>query len=242
MFIERKSHRVKSRGMNSNAKRRLRSKLWELQQGLCFWCGQTTVLDEDKRRTARYERATLDHLNPDNRGAGYDCSNIVLACNSCNSNRGNRTGLEFVRWITQFSVWCKSKERLGRVGFVVIDGPLRLGGPYHDYSSALKRIKSLMCKSDRPQFGILHILSNKLIRPSHPYFNHLHKMKKKMAQRILNAEPRMIEVLAYHLWEKAGRPISDGSEFWYKAERLLKDTNYQCDEHDVPNTGIIDGT
>lgn len=33
--------------------------------------------------------------------------------------------------------------------------------------------------------------------------------------------PNTIKELAYHLWERAGRPVCDGNEFWFEAERMI---------------------
>lgn len=33
--------------------------------------------------------------------------------------------------------------------------------------------------------------------------------------------PNNVKDLAYYLWERAGRPICDGNEFWFEAERMI---------------------
>lgn len=43
--------------------------------------------------------------------------------------------------------------------------------------------------------------------------------------RILTSKYRLIEKEAYYLWEKAGRPNSDGKEFWFQAQLNLKESD-----------------
>jgi hypothetical protein len=38
---------------------------------------------------------------------------------------------------------------------------------------------------------------------------------------------RKTKLMAYFLWENAGRPVSDGMEFWLRAEAMIDD-NAQC--------------
>jgi hypothetical protein len=39
------------------------------------------------------------------------------------------------------------------------------------------------------------------------------------------AHPAEVQALAYRLWEEAGRPLGNPDEQWYRAERLLQDTD-----------------
>lgn len=63
---------------NSPTRRAKRNDLYWIQGGRCFWCDEP-VPDG---------KATLDELKPLGRG-GTDCwGNIVMACISCNHERG----------------------------------------------------------------------------------------------------------------------------------------------------------
>lgn len=63
--------------------RSLKSLLYLVQHGECFYCSRRMV-SESAWQNPR--AATLDHLVPKNKG-GRDASNIVLACRKCNSRR-----------------------------------------------------------------------------------------------------------------------------------------------------------
>ena len=69
--------------------------LWDKQRGLCFWCGQQTVLTVGWNRGRQSaEIATIDHLrckySPDRcePPIGPDEEMTVLACYKCNQERG----------------------------------------------------------------------------------------------------------------------------------------------------------
>ena len=51
----------------------------------CMWCGTT-------------ENITLDHLIPLARGGEHSVGNLVAACRSCNSSKGNKLPIEFKWW------------------------------------------------------------------------------------------------------------------------------------------------
>jgi 5-methylcytosine-specific restriction endonuclease McrA len=50
---------------------------------LCAYCGQMKPL-------------TIDHIVPLSKGGRHDIDNIVPACGSCNSSKGNSNILEFL--------------------------------------------------------------------------------------------------------------------------------------------------
>ena len=53
---------------------------------VCQYCGKTIT---------EYGDATVDHIIPQSRGGKDTYENLVLACKSCNSAKGNRTAKEF---------------------------------------------------------------------------------------------------------------------------------------------------
>lgn len=55
--------------------------LAEIQEGKCFYCGGSME--------GRYNQA-LEHMLPISRGGQNNRENLVLACRSCNSSKGNR--------------------------------------------------------------------------------------------------------------------------------------------------------
>ncbi len=78
-----------ARGINRppRMKKGYRKKLWNKQEGKCYWCLQMTKLPVDRQRRVKKDTATLDHLRPDKRDCGGN--SIVIACYQCNSCRHN---------------------------------------------------------------------------------------------------------------------------------------------------------
>lgn len=76
---------------------------WMEQRGVCFYCGAQTwltisVTREDRMsRHRRQQRATREHLVRRADGGSDDDSNIVMACDGCNSSRGETSVEEWLR-------------------------------------------------------------------------------------------------------------------------------------------------
>lgn len=68
----------------SKVNKRIRDRLWHSQKGLCNWCGERVSKDE----------ATLDHIVALSRGGGNGLDNLCMACEECNSKRGNNCTTE----------------------------------------------------------------------------------------------------------------------------------------------------
>ncbi len=66
--------------------------LSELDGWACHYCG-TALLPVDGAK----EYPTVDHVVPTSLGGSDDLENKVLACRSCNSSKGTRPYLTFVR-------------------------------------------------------------------------------------------------------------------------------------------------
>lgn len=61
-----------------------------LRDGLaCAWCGRG--VEEEGMKL------TLDHLTPRSKGGSNDATNLVTACCTCNSSRGNRSIAVFAK-------------------------------------------------------------------------------------------------------------------------------------------------
>ena len=65
--------------MNSRRLKRNRWLAWRRQKGRCYWCGERLGLHQ----------VTADHLLPKVHGSTIAASNIVAACEGCNSRRGS---------------------------------------------------------------------------------------------------------------------------------------------------------
>ncbi|OGA50951.1 MAG: hypothetical protein A3F74_22035 [Betaproteobacteria bacterium RIFCSPLOWO2_12_FULL_62_58] len=64
-----------------------RPAILEREQGRCFYC----------RRTLTDEDSGLDHAEPQRANGTNSYRNVVAACHSCNSSKGDDTAEEFVR-------------------------------------------------------------------------------------------------------------------------------------------------
>jgi 5-methylcytosine-specific restriction endonuclease McrA len=63
--------------------------IWELQDGLCFYCGGDT--------NSRAEH--VDHFVPLIRGGSNARFNIVVSCQTCNCKKGGKLPLEFMGFL-----------------------------------------------------------------------------------------------------------------------------------------------
>jgi hypothetical protein len=68
----------------------LRGMIWERSRGMCWYCGADTV-----RSPQAMNEASIDHRIPISLGGTDDAENLVLACRSCNSEKGAKTADEF---------------------------------------------------------------------------------------------------------------------------------------------------
>ena len=88
-------------------RRSLLLKLYADQKGLCAYCGKKTwapYLDKNKKwklngvgpkGESRQFRATLEHLIKQEHNGSDEWINCVLACNRCNSQRGDIDAMEY---------------------------------------------------------------------------------------------------------------------------------------------------
>ena len=64
-----------------------RSAILEREEGRCFYC----------RRALTDEDSGLDHAEPQSANGSNGYRNVVAACHSCNSSKGDDTAEEFLR-------------------------------------------------------------------------------------------------------------------------------------------------
>jgi HNH endonuclease len=71
------------------------ARLLEIQRRRCFYCKEKISLGKFAE-----SRATVDHFFPLGKGGRNNLSNVVLACRSCNEEKGDRlpTLLEILEW------------------------------------------------------------------------------------------------------------------------------------------------
>lgn len=77
-----------------NAKRRaiVRRRLFDAQGGRCCYCGIRLRLKGGDRSLSY---ATVEHLRRRSDGGTSHDDNLALACNRCNSSRGDTSWVEF---------------------------------------------------------------------------------------------------------------------------------------------------
>jgi hypothetical protein len=73
------------------------------QEDKCFYCEGQISFD----RSAGWLTATVDHFRPKSRGGSKGITNVVLACEGCNTRKGARWPQpdEFVKWNNLAAVW-----------------------------------------------------------------------------------------------------------------------------------------
>jgi 5-methylcytosine-specific restriction endonuclease McrA len=64
--------------------------LYELQHGLCCWCGREMVNRLVYKKAPRKVKFTVDHIKAVHNGGSSFPHNLVLACASCNSTKNKR--------------------------------------------------------------------------------------------------------------------------------------------------------
>jgi 5-methylcytosine-specific restriction endonuclease McrA len=90
----------------SKEERKLASKsaILERDNHQCVYCGcslrftQTPCEQEPGTFLVHGNIPTIDHVVPSSRGGSNKASNLVAACVSCNSQKGNMTGEEYRAW------------------------------------------------------------------------------------------------------------------------------------------------
>lgn len=84
-----------------------RPAILEREQGRCFYC----------RRTLTDEDSGLDHADPQKANGTNSYRNIVAACHSCNSSKGDDTAEEFLRKLYRrgFLISSELEERLADI-------------------------------------------------------------------------------------------------------------------------------
>lgn len=100
---------------------RLRSRAWQRQAGLCFYCQLPMLVGEPSEfcrrsgltlRQARRCRCTAEHLVPRCEGGKNSKDNIVAACWLCNYGRHRRKKLPRPdEWRKKRSRWRRFQER-----------------------------------------------------------------------------------------------------------------------------------
>jgi len=80
----------------AHVKRHLFEILMQREHGCCIWC-RRRVIREAPTPGLPYPRnlATLDRVIPGAQGGTYEITNLVLACNGCNHDRGDAPALAY---------------------------------------------------------------------------------------------------------------------------------------------------
>ncbi len=95
----------------TNARRRKTTKMFHLQGGLCYFCGQKSWLPGDTP-ISNNRRATLEHIVCQGKGGTDHLSNVVMSCSGCNNLRGDMKFNKFLKLRQNPEAWrvyCKMK-------------------------------------------------------------------------------------------------------------------------------------
>lgn len=87
--------------MNSNTAKRIRTKLFHKQHGLCIFCKCSMKAPKSGQRKQEDNYATLEHIVPRSEGGTNDESNFAVSCFACNSVRRSMPFEEFVQIISE---------------------------------------------------------------------------------------------------------------------------------------------
>lgn len=74
------------RRLYSRKRRRRKKKVYERDNGCCFWC----------RKPLPLKGSTVDHIIPESVGGDNSVGNLVLACRPCNQARGAMDASEYL--------------------------------------------------------------------------------------------------------------------------------------------------
>ncbi|WP_048428202.1 HNH endonuclease [Methylobacterium indicum] len=73
--------------LGANRRHQIRKRLLKRDGPHCFWCGIRFC--EERTNPALPDQCTIDHIVPTSAGGAIEDSNSVLACWSCNNERGD---------------------------------------------------------------------------------------------------------------------------------------------------------
>lgn len=71
--------------LSGDKKARVKQHLFDIQQGLCRYCGRRMNLNGPEKSKLL---ATIDHIVPLRRGGTWAKPNLILACSRCNNYKG----------------------------------------------------------------------------------------------------------------------------------------------------------
>ncbi len=213
---------------NKMKRKQLRQQLWELQEGKCYWCDHSVTLPDEETGHVGYSSglmATFDHVIPRCKGGSNDPKNIVIACHICNNLRGDMGIQATVEWLREAR---RQNAFLGCFKIIPINGMFSLIGRttrvLGKICSTFKSARRELLKFEpevQEELCILHLATGCKIQKNDKLFNSRNAVQSLIDLAEYYDHHKVVERLAYELWEQAGRPVSDGKDFWYKAESLL---------------------
>ena len=73
---------------------RKKRRLWKKQKGKCIYCNCDTYIYH--YGIYAHDAATVEHIVPSSKGGSNHPSNLAIACDKCNSSRGNEDLKKFI--------------------------------------------------------------------------------------------------------------------------------------------------
>lgn len=102
--------------MSSNwIDKNIRLALYERDGYLCYCCGKRCIDSKGNMQLDKQRFITLDHIIPRSYAKKHKASNLVVACNECNSTRHNMSIKEYCtlrgfNWIVVYNRVMKRKR------------------------------------------------------------------------------------------------------------------------------------
>lgn len=85
--------------------------LWQLQGGLCAYCGVAMPHPDSPSRSRPLTNPTIDHMTPIARGGKDDDLNRVAACVGCNDAKGQLDLPTFMRVRRNDVMWREARRQ-----------------------------------------------------------------------------------------------------------------------------------
>lgn len=67
--------------------KKVRQSVFKRDGNICQYC----------KGNSGNKRLVVDHIIPKNRGGNHEMENLITSCNSCNSKKGNKTLIEWIK-------------------------------------------------------------------------------------------------------------------------------------------------
>lgn len=148
-----------------------RARLWVAQDGKCHYCDVLTILPKQGATNSGGTIATLDHIITQSNGGTDSLANMVIACSTCNGDRGDMEYNVFYALKKTPGAWKEHRAQLARekaardeIRRQASAERARLHNEQQKVDAALRRAAIKMAKEQRIQRGLDKTARNNLIQ------------------------------------------------------------------------------